>query len=64
MCIRVSASTTLVFVEFSMVNFVFPLCKTDSQTQAKAHTMAAFLKSSSPAALHSGDSRAVTKYQR
>ena len=30
MCIRVSASTTLVFVAFSIVNFVFPLCKTAS----------------------------------
>lgn len=30
MCIRVSASTTLVFVAFSTVNFVFPLCKTAS----------------------------------
>ena len=42
MCIRVSASTTLVFVAFSMVNFVFPLCKTASACHAQAGTTGAF----------------------
>lgn len=33
MCIRVSASTTLVFVAFSIENFVLPLCRTESRSQ-------------------------------
>ena len=49
MCIRVSASTTLVFVAFSTVNFVFPLCKTASACQAKSGRKGALPKLSASA---------------